>query len=147
MSFQPNENIIRWRLHLSSPPSVVYEFLNSDEGRAKFWAESAAETNGQIDFRFPNGLKVKKRIIERSPPQRFVVEYLGGSVVTFELNEDGNNGTDLTLSDRGVAQEWRLETIAGWVSVLMALKAAVDYGVDLRNHDPQRTWEEGYVEN
>jgi hypothetical protein len=29
----------------------------------------------------------------------------------------------------------------------MALKAAADFGVDLRNHDRQRTWEQGYVEN
>jgi predicted nucleic acid-binding Zn ribbon protein len=33
------------------------------------------------------------------------------------------------------------------VSVLMALKAAVDFSVDLRNHDPDRTWDHGYVEN
>jgi len=37
--------------------------------------------------------------------------------------------------------------LAGWVSVLMALKAAVDHGVDLRNHDPQRTWDQGYADN
>ena len=39
------------------------------------------------------------------------------------------------------------ETIAGWGSVLMALKAAVDHAVDLRNHDPERTWDQGYFDN
>ncbi len=39
----------------------------------------------------------------------------------------------------GVPEEDRTEVIAGWVSVLMALKAAVDFSVDLRNHDPVRT--------
>jgi hypothetical protein len=39
------------------------------------------------------------------------------------------------------------ETRAGWVSVLLALKAAADHGVDLRNHDPARTWETGYADN
>jgi len=29
----------------------------------------------------------------------------------------------------------------------MALKASVDFGVDQRNHDPKRTWDEGYLEN
>lgn len=28
----------------------------------------------------------------------------------------------------------------------MALKAAADFGVDLRNHDPTRTWDQGYVD-
>jgi hypothetical protein len=31
--------------------------------------------------------------------------------------------------------------------MIMALKAAVDFGVDLRAHDPERTWENGYVNN
>jgi hypothetical protein len=83
------------------------------------------------------------RIREQTAPHRFVVEYLGGSVVTFTLAADGQGGTDLTLNDSGVAAEWYAETLAGWVSVLMALKAAVDFGVDLRNHDPERTWDQG----
>jgi hypothetical protein len=33
------------------------------------------------------------------------------------------------------------------VSVLLALKAAVDFSVDLRNHDAGRTWCSGYVDN
>ena len=39
------------------------------------------------------------------------------------------------------------EMVAGWVSVLMAMKAAVDHGVDLRNHDPARSWSDGYADN
>ena len=47
----------------------------------------------------------------------------------------------------GVPEADRVDVTAGWVSVLLALKAAVDFGVDLRNHDPQRSWEHGYAEN
>lgn len=32
-------------------------------------------------------------------------------------------------------------------SVLLALKAFVDHDVDLRNHDPTRTWDQGYCDN
>jgi hypothetical protein len=39
------------------------------------------------------------------------------------------------------------EVLPGWVSVLMALKAYVDHGVDLRNHDAARTWDQGYCDN
>jgi hypothetical protein len=55
--------------------------------------------------------------------------------------------TELYLTDENVPPADRSEVIAGWVSVLMALKAAVDFNVDLRNHDPQRTWAQGYAEN
>ena len=36
---------------------------------------------------------------------------------------------------------------AGWVSVLMAMKGAVDFEIDLRNHNPERVWENGYLDN
>ncbi len=36
---------MRWRLHLASPPAAVHRMLASDEGRARFWAESAVEVD------------------------------------------------------------------------------------------------------
>ena len=59
---------------------------------------------------------------------------------------DNDGGTDLLLTERGVPAESRVSNHAGWVSVLLALKAAVDHGIDLRNHDPLRTWDRGYVD-
>ena len=147
MAFQNDPNIIRWKLHLKSEPQTIYEKLATNDGRASFWAESAVEQDGVIHFVFPNQAEWKGRILENVPAEKFQVEYYGGSITTFELNPDGSGGTDLTLTDQGIPEEDRTEVIAGWVSVLMALKARVDFGVDLRNHDPQRTWDDGYLEN
>jgi uncharacterized protein YndB with AHSA1/START domain len=147
MTFQSDSSIIRWKLHLKSPPELVYEKLATDEGRASFWAESAMERDRVIHFVFPNQAEWKGKILENKPSEKIQVEYYGGSITTFELSPDGSGGTDLTLIDQGVPPEDRTEVIAGWVSVLMALKASVDFGIDLRNHDPRRTWDEGYVEN
>jgi 8-oxo-dGTP pyrophosphatase MutT (NUDIX family)/uncharacterized protein YndB with AHSA1/START domain len=143
-----NDNhLIRWRIHLKSSPETVFEMLATAGGRAKFWAESAEERDGAIHFVFPNGFRWEAKIIECDRPHKFAIEYIGGSIATFELVSDGSGGVDLTLTDRNVPAQERIEVIAGWVSVLMALKAAVDFGVDLRNHDPQRTWNDSYVEN
>ena len=147
MIFQNEPEIIRWKLHLKSSPRAVYEMLSTNEGRASFWAESAVEQERVIHFVFPNQAEWKGKILENEPPLRFKVEYYGGSITTFELNADGSGGTDLTLTDQGVSEEDKAEVIAGWVSALMALKASVDFGVDLRNHDPRRTWDESFVEN
>lgn len=147
MTFPSEPGLIRWRLHLAAPPEAVYGFLAAPAGRARFWAESAEDDNGFIVWRFPNGETARTRLLEQKPPHRFVVEYLGGSTATFELISDGARGTDLTLTDEGVPERWRVEVTTGWVSALLALKAAVDFGVDLRNHDPQRTWEHGFVDN
>ena len=98
-------------------------------------------------FRFPDGSELTSRILEYVPPTRFALEYFGGAKVLFECSPDGRGGTDLRLTETGTPAGERSENIAGWVSVLLCLKAAVDHGVDLRNHEPERTWAQGYVEN
>lgn len=138
---------IRWRLHLASPPEKVHGLLATDEGRARFWAESALEQEGNIEFRFSNGLVLRAKVLSNVPPSRFALTYFGGSVVTIDLASDGKGGTDLTLVEAGVpAGSWE-ENRAGWLSVLLALKAAADFSVDLRNHDPNRSWDQGYADN
>ena len=145
--FQPENEPITWRLHLRSAPAAVYELLATDAGRARFWAESAIERDGAIAFEFPGGQRWNGAILVREPPRRFTVIYYGGSTTTFTLEEDGAGGTELLLTDRDAPAADRAEVAAGWVSVLLALKAAADFGVDLRNHDPARTWDQGYAEN
>jgi hypothetical protein len=136
---------IRWRLHLSSPPERVYATLDSDDGRAAFWAESAVERDGVIHFHFINGATHAGRIVTRHPPHEWAIEYFGG-MARFELEDDGRGGTDLTLTHTAVgADEW-CDTYAGWLNVLLPLKAWLVHGVDLRNHDPRRTWDDGYVD-
>ena len=147
MSVEHDPKTILWRLHLISPASAVYQMLATNEGRSKFWAESAAEVDGLIHFKFPNGQSWSGRLLEQDAPHRFAVQYHGGSVATFQLENDGRGGTDLALTDEGVAEADRAEVLAGWVSVLLALKAAVDFGIDLRNHDVERTWDAGFVDN
>ena len=120
--------------------------LATDEGRRLFWAEDAPEENGHIHFAFVNGIELRSQVIEKRPPERFTIEYFGGSKVQFDLADDGAGGTDLTMTESGVPEANRLDNLPGWISVLLALKAAVDFSVDLRNRDPQRTWDDGYVD-
>jgi uncharacterized protein YndB with AHSA1/START domain len=136
---------IRWRMHIPAPPEEVFAALDSDQGRASFWAESATETEGHIEFRFVNGYGCRSRVLERRPPRVFAIDYMGGPA-RFELTEDGRGGTDLLLTHEGTGPEEWSEVHAGWLNVLFPLKAWVAHGVDLRNHDPERTWDRGYAD-
>jgi uncharacterized protein YndB with AHSA1/START domain len=136
---------IRWRLHIPSPPEEVFAALDSDGGRASFWAEAAVEVDGHIEFRFINGHSFRSAVLERRPPHVLSIDYFGGPV-RFELTEDGVGGTDLLLIHHGVAPEEWNETHAGWLNVLFPLKAWVAHRVDLRNHDPARSWDQGYAD-
>ncbi|HMB71909.1 MAG TPA: SRPBCC domain-containing protein [bacterium] len=134
------------RVHLRSAPEAVYLALSTAEGRAKFWAESAEEHDGVIAFRLSNGMTLESRVLSADPPRAFAVTYFGGSEARFTLAGNGEGGTDLTLAETGIDPQWWAEHRAGWVSVLLTLKAAVDFGVDLRNPDPARDWDSGYAD-
>jgi hypothetical protein len=136
---------IRWRIHLPVPPERVFATLDSSEGRAAFWAESAMERDGVIEFQFINGYRYESSVVERRPPQVWAIEYIGG-LARFELVSDGQGGTDVLLTHSGLSpSDWN-EVHAGWLNVLFPLKAFLAHGIDLRNHDPRRSWDQGYVD-
>lgn len=136
---------IRWRMHIPVAPDKVYETLATDEGRASFWAKSAQETDGYVDFEFVNGYRCRSRILAQEPGRRFALDYIGGPV-SFELRPDGDGGTDLLLTHEGVSDDEWNEVHAGWLNVLFPLKAWLAHGVDLRNHDARRLWDDGYAD-
>jgi uncharacterized protein YndB with AHSA1/START domain len=138
--------IINWKIHCRSDIDKVFSFFTSDEGRRKFWAESAVQNNDTIHFMFPNGQEYKSLIKEIRPPNEFAIDYFS-SDVTFLLQETDDAGTDLQVINSGVKDEEFYEVQAGWISVLLALKAAVDFNIDLRNHDKTKTWDQQYVDN
>lgn len=136
---------IRWRMHLPVSVAQVYAALDSDEGRAAFWAESANERAGAIEFRFVNGYTCTCPILDRTPTTIWSIDYMG-STARFELTPDGHGGTDLLLTQENVPDaDWN-EVHAGWLNVLFPLKAWIAHGVDIRNHDPARTWNQGYAD-
>lgn len=138
---------IRWRLHLRASPEEVYWMIATAEGRQRFWAESARDVRGRVLFEFPNGANLHAEVLAFERPKRYALRYFEGSSVEFRLDPDGDGGTLLTLTESGISGDSAAHNRPGWVSVLMSLKAAVDHGVDLRNHDPRYTWDEAFVDN
>ncbi|HWG89548.1 MAG TPA: hypothetical protein VNZ52_01740 [Candidatus Thermoplasmatota archaeon] len=136
---------IVWRLRLRNPPEVVYSYLSTEEGMRAFLAPQARRTGDRVELTFASGERWEGRVIHERPPHHFEMEYLGGRVV-FLLHGDGLGGTDLELRQEEVHPDAWAENRAGWVSVLLLLKAQVDHAIDLRNGDPTRSWEAGYVD-
>ena len=145
-NFQSQAGVVQWCVHFHSSADTVYEYLSSADKRKLYWAESAEEQNGVIKYRFLNGIEDDGRILEKSPGRLFRVEYFGAEV-TFEIEPCEPDGCDMSVTAKNVEEHERCELIAGWVSWLMAMKGAVDFGVDLRNHDPGRTWADGFADN
>jgi len=145
-TFQVEKEKIMWKVHFNSPPEKVYQALNTNEGREGFWAESAIEEDGYIDYVFLNGVRSRGKILERVPSKIFSVMYFDWKV-SFVLSRSESGGTDMEMISEGVPEEIKMEVSSGWVSWLMTMKASVDFDVDLRSHDEKRTWFLGYVDN
>ncbi len=137
---------ISWKIHLNSDPAHVFRLLTRPEGIVKFWSESAIQDNNIIHFAFPNGETYDGEIIKIVPYNEFHLKYFN-SLVKLYLVASDQGGTDLTLINENVPEKDYTEVNAGWVSVLMNLKAVADFQIDLRNHNPQRTWDQGYADN
>ena len=136
---------IQWRLHLASAPEVVWELLSTDAGRQRFWCERSEQAGDAITMTFSNGWVERATVLAVNAPHRFAMRYFG-TPVTFTLSPDGGGGTDLELVHDDVPESDFEETLPGWLNVLFPLKAAADVGVDLRNHDPTRSWDQGYAD-
>lgn len=115
-----------------SAPSEVYRALATPLGRERFWAESAPESGGVISFVLGDGRSAECPIEQAVPNRTYRVNYFG-QPLTFALAAGEAGGTEVSLTlaadDQGSAEA---------VSLLLRLKAAVDFGVDLRHHDPAR---------
>jgi hypothetical protein len=147
MAFQDKAGEINWKVHFSSSIEKVYEALTTDDGRKTFWAEGTVEKNGYIEFSILNYPKYQSRIVAKNGRDLFRIEYFGTEVQFQLVTTKDDNGTDLILTAKTDNENVKNEMTAGWVSVLLAMKAAVDFGVDLRNHNPDRAWNNGFLDN
>jgi len=136
---------ILWRLHTASPPERIWEMLTTDRGRELFWAETSRSEGDRFTLAFSISVEGECRVLEASPASRFVFTYFG-TEVAIDLASDSQGGTDLMLVNSGVPEDDYEDMLPGWLNVLLPLKAAADFGVDLRNHDPSRSWRERYVD-
>jgi hypothetical protein len=137
---------LKWKINCKSSTSHVYKMLTSQKGRESFWAKSAPEINSEIHFLFPNGEQTVSQILKQVDGKELKILYFG-STVSFTMEEQENGETILEVNNSGVPENEFAEVNAGWVSVLLNLKSVADYGKDLRNHDPAKTWSQKFADN
>jgi hypothetical protein len=90
-------------------------------------------------------LKGRVDVVDRQPPTRMVIRYFG-SEAEFALSRREDGGCLFQVTCRCDDPDTWMGFYAGWVSWLPVLKVAADFGVDLRNGAPDRTWKQRYVD-
>ena len=136
---------IVWRLCLAVPPERVFAAWLSAQDHERFWCErSEVLPEGGFRQHFIDGTAATCEVVETTAPLLIRLRYFG-SRVSIQL-EPRREGTDLTLVALDVEPHDWSDVHAGWLNVLLPFKAWVDFGVDLRNHDPSRTWSQRYAD-
>ena len=135
---------IVWRLHLSSAVERVYSAWADTAQHPRFWCERSEATATGFRLEFIDGTVEACELLESEPNRRLLFRYFGCPVEITLAAAEG--GTDLTLRTTGATGDEWADVHAGWLNVLLPFKAFVDHGIDLRNHDPRRTWREGVVD-
>ena len=138
-------------LHVSRAPQQVYDAVADPDqlsryfttGGAKGWAETGATVTWEFGD-FPGPFPVE--IDEALPPERIVLRWdaqeEGGKkyktkvIFTFEP-VDGGNRTKVSVTESGwqdnpASQKAAYGNCMGWSQMLMALKAWVEHGINLR---------------
>jgi GNAT superfamily N-acetyltransferase/uncharacterized protein YndB with AHSA1/START domain len=139
--------VLRWRVVLPAPRHEVFELLATDRGRERFWAErSTTGADAVVHLTFPGGATGTLELLEQVPDERLETRYFG-TPTSFALEALAATRTVVTVTARDVPPDDVVDLAAGWVSVLLNLKAVVQAGTDLRNHDPAFTWSAGFVDH
>jgi len=68
MNFQDTSDVILWNMHFRSSPQKVFDALTTNQGRAKYWAESTEENDGHITFHIYNYPPSTGRILAKESP-------------------------------------------------------------------------------
>ena len=141
------------RVLIAAPREKVWEAWTSGLAR---WFPVAGEIEPRkggkvvLQFLFPED-KLEDEVISATKGQRIVFPFGShGEQVEVRLRKQGG-GTlcELTQSDmRTTAQDkvqMHMGCRQGWTFFLANLKAWLEHGVDLRSHDPKRSYRQGYI--
>ena len=138
--------------HIARPCADVYEAIADPEQLSQYFTTGGArgrlEPGAEVswDFHdFPGAFPVT--VVEADPPRRIVIEWEGSetagapgsTTTTFELEPvDDGARTLVTITESSwlptpTGAENAFGNCAGWTGMLLALKAWVEHGINLRD--------------
>lgn len=147
-----------YTIYISSTRDQVWQALTTAEFSRQYFSGLAVETElkigGAFVVRLPDGsIHIGGEVIECDPPRRLaitwnvnwpgLVEKLGVTLVTFEIEPAGDGTIRLTLTqahDRQLSDDILSGGRTGWPAILSSLKSLLETGhaLVIRMEPPQR---------
>jgi uncharacterized protein YndB with AHSA1/START domain len=148
---------IVYTIYIASTPEKVWQALTSAEFSRKYFSALAIEADlkigGPFIIRAPDGsVHIDGKVIECDPPRKLtvtwnvnwpeLVEKLGTTLVTYEIEEAGDNVklTMLQSHDRPLSDDILSGGRSGWPAILSSLKSLLETGsaMSIPMKPPQR---------
>lgn len=142
------------RIQIKASVERVFAAWTNDRIVSKWFTEKTViepRKGGRIYFEWVAGDKLDTKVIAIAKNRKFVFPFGSkGEEVSVTFKKDGretlcelhqyNMGTDPT-------SKWNMHRgcIQGWTFFLANLKAYLEHGVDLRGHDPKRSYKQDYI--
>ncbi len=142
------------RLLINKPVSRVFEAWADGRIVSKWFTENALiepRKNGRICFEWLAGDKMEAKVTAIAKNRHFTFPFgKKGERVTVRFKKDGR-GCICELHQYNMRtspeSKWSMHRgcIQGWTFFLANLKAYLEHGIDLRSHDPKRSYRQDYI--
>jgi len=142
------------RIAISVPPEKVFQAWTDGTIVSKwFTVKSIIEPkkNGRVYFEWLAGDKMEAKVISISKNKTFVFPFGNkGEEVSVTVKKDGS-GSVCELRQYNMKttpkDKWNMHRgcIQGWTFFLTNLKSYLEHDIDLRGHDPKKSYKQDFV--
>lgn len=142
------------RIFIKKPVSAVFKAWTDDKIVSKWFTEKTViepKRNGRVYLEWSTGDKWETKVVSISKNKSFTFPFGSNDErVTVRVKKDGR-GCVCEIHQYNMAtspkSKWEMHRscLQGWTFFLANLKAYLEHGIDLRGHDPKKSYKKGYI--
>jgi uncharacterized protein YndB with AHSA1/START domain len=142
------------KIEIKASPEKVYRAWTDDKLITKWFVHKAViepKKGGRFYMKFLGDVESDEKVLGIRKNSYFCFSFgKAGETVEITIKKSGK-GTDCILRQFGMKTsnkakvQWHMGCRNGWVFFLTNLKSFLEKGVDLRSHDPRKSYKQGYV--
>lgn len=142
------------KIEIRATPERVFKAWTSEKEIVKWFVSEAIlqpKKGGRFFMKFVTGVSGDETILSIKKNHSFSFSFgPDGEAVEVTVKKT-KKGTDCILHQYGMKEtpqakvNWHMGCRNGWVFFLTNLKAYLEKKIDLRSHDPKKTYLQGYV--
>lgn len=144
----------RLKIEIAAKPEKVFRAWTDDRIVPRWFcvkAEIEPKKKGRLYFEWLGGDKLETRIIDIKKNRLFLFPFgpKGEKVKLTIIPLKKGSGLELHQYDMKTTPKdrWAMHKgcETGWTFFLANLKAYLEHGIDLRSHDPKKSYRQGYI--